>query len=145
MKIQFSIFKFWKRKYFSLNPVFNRKKNWNSDHVKFEKWISVWKQLVVELTSSIIYVQDMTRFIQSWMIYDQISMVVTVFYNLYTRLWIKIAKFLYIFIPEKINDIRLIITSEFSFSWPGIVQIFREILVDFYIGKWLSSLRQVGI
>ena len=145
MKIQFSIFKFWKRKYFSLNPVFNRKKNWNSDHFKFEKWISVWKQLVVELTSSIIYVQDMTRFIQSWMIYDQISMVVTVFYNLYTRLWIKIAKFLYIFIPGKINDIRLIITSEFSFSWPGIVQIFREILVDFYIGKWLSSLRQVGI
>ena len=39
----------------------------------------------------------------------------------------------------------LVNTSEYRPSWQRMVQIFREILAGFYIGKWLFSLRQVAI
>ena len=85
--------------------------------------------------SKAVFVQEMTSFIESVMTYDQISTVVTVFvlYNLYTRLPIKRQVCISLYSKEE-NDRRLFIISEYSLSWPGIVQIIREILVDFYIG-----------
>ena len=80
--------------------------------------------------SKAISVQEVTSLFQSVMIYDQISVTAFVLYNLYTHLPIKIAS-LYISLFQRrqmTNDI-----SEYSLRWPEIVQIIREILVDFYI------------
>ena len=39
-----------------------------------------------------------------------------------------------VFIPRKTNDIGFLLHLNDRPSWPGIVQIFKEILVDFDIG-----------
>ena len=80
----------------------------------------------------VMYVQDMKRFIQSS---NMIKLVIlSRFVEFIHSLVNQNSKFVYIFIPRKTNNIRLFITSECSPSLPETVQIFREIMVDFYIG-----------
>ena len=77
--------------------------------------------------SKVISIQEMTSFIQSAIIYDQISSDNTVFafYNLYN------SKFVHLFIPRMANDIRPFIISEYSPSWLTFVQLFEQTLNRF--------------